>query len=229
MRRRCRRRSLRTWATPPRGAGASPAVRWPPDDRWTLWHRSAAPPPVYASARPCPPRAGRRVTRDRTALRGRARATGGGAEIRGSAPAGPPRLRRRRRGRIRVTVAAVWSTAVAVRRADRRRGTQAMTRHEVPSSAGPVPVFVAVPEGRGPWPGVVLLHDAGCHDHRRRLHARDRTPEQLATSQPQEHPSAANRPASVGGSRPATGGHGRVSRRNEVSASLNAAGSSICG
>jgi carboxymethylenebutenolidase len=35
-----------------------------------------------------------------------------------------------------------------------------MSMHEVATSAGPMPVYVAVPEGAGPWPGVVVLHDA---------------------------------------------------------------------
>lgn len=35
-----------------------------------------------------------------------------------------------------------------------------MSMHEVTTSAGPVPLYVAVPDGAGPWPGVVVLHDA---------------------------------------------------------------------
>ena len=35
-----------------------------------------------------------------------------------------------------------------------------MGRHELATAAGPVPLYVAVPEGAGPWPGVVVLHDA---------------------------------------------------------------------
>lgn len=35
-----------------------------------------------------------------------------------------------------------------------------MTMHEVVTSAGAMPVYVAVPEGPGPWPAVVVLHDA---------------------------------------------------------------------
>jgi carboxymethylenebutenolidase len=31
---------------------------------------------------------------------------------------------------------------------------------EVTTPTGPMPVYVAVPEGAGPWPGVVVLHDA---------------------------------------------------------------------
>lgn len=35
-----------------------------------------------------------------------------------------------------------------------------MSMHEVATAAGPMRVYVAVPDGAGPWPGVVVLHDA---------------------------------------------------------------------
>jgi carboxymethylenebutenolidase len=35
-----------------------------------------------------------------------------------------------------------------------------MSRHEVATPTGPMPLHVAVPAGAGPWPGVVVLHDA---------------------------------------------------------------------
>jgi carboxymethylenebutenolidase len=42
----------------------------------------------------------------------------------------------------------------------RRQEKDAMTMLELTTSAGPVPVYVATPDGVGPWPGVVVLHDA---------------------------------------------------------------------
>ena len=35
-----------------------------------------------------------------------------------------------------------------------------MTDVEVPTPAGPIPAALAVPVGQGPWPGVVVVHDA---------------------------------------------------------------------
>lgn len=35
-----------------------------------------------------------------------------------------------------------------------------MSMEEVTTPTGPMPVYVAVPAGAGPWPGVVVLHDA---------------------------------------------------------------------
>jgi carboxymethylenebutenolidase len=35
-----------------------------------------------------------------------------------------------------------------------------MDMDEVATPSGPMPVYVAVPQGAGPWPGVVVLHDA---------------------------------------------------------------------
>lgn len=31
----------------------------------------------------------------------------------------------------------------------------------LPSASGDAPTFIAIPNGEGPWPGVVVLHDAG--------------------------------------------------------------------
>ncbi len=41
----------------------------------------------------------------------------------------------------------------------------------LPSAHGPVPTYVARPAGDGPWPGVVVLHDAGGMSHDVRDHA----------------------------------------------------------
>lgn len=35
-----------------------------------------------------------------------------------------------------------------------------MTMHELTTPTGPMPLYVAVPRHAGPWPGVIVLHDA---------------------------------------------------------------------
>lgn len=35
-----------------------------------------------------------------------------------------------------------------------------LTRISVPTTSGPIPADLVVPEGAGPWPGVVVVHDA---------------------------------------------------------------------
>ena len=35
-----------------------------------------------------------------------------------------------------------------------------MTEVAVPGVPGPVPTYLATPAGRGPWPGVIVIHDA---------------------------------------------------------------------
>jgi len=36
-----------------------------------------------------------------------------------------------------------------------------MTDVTIPAPTPPVPAYVALPAGDGPWPGVVVIHDAG--------------------------------------------------------------------
>ena len=35
-----------------------------------------------------------------------------------------------------------------------------MTEHSIPGTRGDIPVYVAEPSGAGPWPGVLIIHDA---------------------------------------------------------------------